>query len=61
MIVKVQRCYCGNGKIIHRLLLCGGLRVPFENWNRKAAAYALGLIEIEQIPVKRRNIRFQHV
>ena len=60
MRIKVQHCWCGGDKFVFRALICGGLLVRPEEWNRKVAAEMLDLLEVET-GVDRRNVRFVHV
>jgi hypothetical protein len=60
MRIKIQHCWCGGDKFVFRALICGGLLVRAEEWNRKVAAEMLDLLEVET-GVDRRNVRFVHV
>ena len=62
MNIKVQTCYRGNGKLVFRALVCGGLLIRTSTgvWDRQSASAMLDLLEIE-LNVDRRRIRFIHV
>lgn len=60
MKVRVQRCWCGGDKFVFRALICGGLLVRAEEWDRRVASEMLDLLEVEA-GVDRRNVRFVHV
>ena len=61
--IKVQRCNVGNGRIVYRALVCGGLRIPTidgEYWNRNLASEMLDLLAVELPNMKRSSIKFIH-
>jgi len=60
MTVRVQQCWNGH-RLLYRILLCGGLLVRAETWNRATAKLALNLLGVELPNVKRSSIRFKHV
>lgn len=60
MKVKIQHCWCGGDTFKFRALICGGLLVRADVWNRKVASAMLDLIEVET-GWNRKNIRFEHV
>jgi|688.fasta_scaffold2704895_1 hypothetical protein len=59
MKIKVQMCYCGNDVFVFRALVCGGLLVRADKWDRKAAAEMLDVLEVHGYD--RQKIRFVHV
>lgn len=64
MRVRVERCFCGNGKWVWRLSAYGMKPVRLRDlndgkWTRATATDARNLIELEW-SVPRRNVRFEH-
>ena len=60
MKIKVQQCWNGH-RLLFRAVVCGGLRVHSDKWNRHTAKEMLDLLEVELPDVRRQNIRFVHV
>lgn len=60
MRVKIQHCWNGHYHL-YRAMICGGLRIRADSWNRKTAKQMLDLIQVELPHIKRSSIRFIHV
>lgn len=59
MNIRVQTCWNGS-LILQRLLICGGLLIRSDEWNRRTATQALDLLSVELPNVPRKSIRFIH-
>lgn len=60
MRIKVQQCWNGH-RLLFRALVCGGIRIYSDKWDRKTAKEMLDVLGVEMPGTPRRNIRFHHV